>query len=344
MEGLVETLRRCASSDLTSAAATRRDLIVDAALRLWSLCVPEIAEWDADECAQSTRMRSTMNGAPSRSSLGRFRVVLTPRNLAELRRLTSTLEKIRRVDDMFSYVVSHKCGSVTVFGAGELHLLSICDRAQRDSNTKCAQGPLLSPTHGGSRTEERNASHTTDSIVDFCTPQGEPRLSRMQGAQTLLAVYDSIRHGGLVDAHLCGLIALRLMRILLEQENYEAAVDVGRTAGANIDTARSDHIIAMARMGLHGSPSSSCASMLPNDGGPLPYIAPADLLHQDLASLQVDILLLLFRAELRVGLHDATKKSQAEFDLQRAAQLKRRKQQHIYGVKSQADQQREDEE
>ena len=82
--------------------------------------------------------------------------------------------------------------------------------------------------------------------------------------------------------------------------------------------------------------------MLQPQGGLQPYTTPFDRAAQVLACLHADTILLLCRAELALGLRKETKKKRDEHAALRRAQLKRRGEQHIYGVRSRADARREE--
>ena len=57
MSELGSVLTACCEPRLQKAAASRPDLLADAALRLWSLCAPSIAAADAAEDGSKERWR-----------------------------------------------------------------------------------------------------------------------------------------------------------------------------------------------------------------------------------------------------------------------------------------------
>ena len=82
------------------------------------------------------------------------------------------------------------------------------------------------------------------------------------------------------------------------------------------------------------SPSPPPLPPAPSPLRPFPSPSPPP---SPIAGLHADLLVQLFRCELRLGLRKAEKAALKEHEALRQKQLKRREQQHIYGVKSRAD-------
>ena len=208
-------------------------------------------------------------------------------------------------------------------------------------------GPVLSPTivhetvGGDARRLQRAVLHRSSGNCSANSNFIEPSAL----VKLLAPIHWTLRSVDFADAQMRGKIALRVISLLTLEGAFTMAVDIARSSMADLEAARSRIIVSTARKSLQGAPSASAASVLqPAGHGLEPYTTPSDRMQQALASLHTDILLLLFRAELALGLRKETKKKRDEHAALRKAQLKRREQQHIYGVRSRADAAREKDE
>ena len=94
MATLSDVLKRCTSPEVVDAAAARSDILGDAALRLWSLCVPAITAADADACTQASLARTVAapSGGEGDVSHGMLRTVLKPKTKMDGQKLVAALE------------------------------------------------------------------------------------------------------------------------------------------------------------------------------------------------------------------------------------------------------------
>ena len=172
---LAAVLTQCGSAALVASSAARRDILADAALRLWHDCVPAITRSDAEACAQQDPASSGPVGLPATLRLAaggkdvgnQLQISLTPKSKADGAKLATALGKMRKTDPHFSYTVVAKSGVIVVNGSGELHLQTICDKAKIDSGAECVAGPVLSPS----------VTHAAPPPLDGSRP-GSPRPGR----------------------------------------------------------------------------------------------------------------------------------------------------------------------
>ena len=353
MHQLANVLQQCGGPDLSESAAARKDILADAAVRLWEACVPAIALADEEASSQQPTHGASLPGLPALRRVGggqkdtgsQLSISLKPKSKADGAKLVGAIEKIGKTDAHFSHVVDPRSGVITVTGSGEMHLQTICDKAKLASGAECAVGPVLSPstTHGGAKPSDN--THPSAGFKSASGNVGEAdgpakKIEPAQLAKLLVPVHWTLRAVGLCDDLLRASIAVRLVDLLTQEGSPGTAVDVARSSVADLEAARSKMIVDLAERGLQGAPSASVSSVLASHLAP--YTTPFDATHQALACVHTDTLLLLFRGELALGLRKETKKKRDEHAALRKAQLKRREQQHIYGVRSRADAQREE--
>ena len=109
---------------------------------------------------------------------------------------------------------------------------------------------------------------------------------------------------------------------------------------ADIASARSRMIVDLAESTVEGEPSASALTVLQPPGG-RPFTSAVDRLQLALSCLQVDLYVWLFRSELALALGKSDIAARRRHERVRAAQLKRRAQQDIYGRQWDRDRRRE---
>ena len=231
-------------------------------------------------------------------------------------------------------------GGAVLHGKALLQLEIVCDRLRDKHGIECVADAPRAPRDapqvaglGGGR-----GSPPLDGSEEAAEAEAEAlRLLLVPACHAML-------RGELHDPLLISAVALRLQPLLLAAGRLREANSICRAALGLVVAERGAAVLRFAEKGIDGAPSVSAASVLQPEGGPAPFAGAShksDMVQRELAASHVELLVWLLRAELRRGIQRAAAAAAVEFDRTRAAQAKRRGQQHIYGRKWAMDKERE---
>ena len=216
MAFLASSLEQCERAPyLVEAAGTRTDLLADAAMRLWQLCVPAIKAADADACTQPAAAGATPLGSLALGSAAELRILLEPNTKSDQEKLVEALRSQQRTDANFTISVDVRRRSdgstrrvVSVRGSGELHLQAACDSAGSTLRWSwCVDALSRSTSYRPPDFGDAGGSAARDGLTKLGSVS---RMKPHQLVRLLQPVHWTLRRAGLADPMVRGLIALRL--------------------------------------------------------------------------------------------------------------------------------------
>ncbi|KAL1512237.1 hypothetical protein AB1Y20_005499 [Prymnesium parvum] len=304
------------------------DGLADAAITLWKFVQPILLTNDSLHARQLSPAVSQAAFAAGSSAVvshrARLSLTITPKTKDDKAKLEGALNTLASDTRSGVRYTMHANGQATIHGSGELALELICDRIRSEFNAASGKVPFVQPSN--------------DAMPKRHFEGAEPSVL----TELLLVAHFTLERLNYFDAQLRAVLALCLLQLMQQQRgNLMQSVAIARAAVEAVENARSEQVVRLAEKGICGEPSVSASSVLQHLPDAAPYSSPSDALQQGLACLHAELTIHLIRYELRLGFHRAQRQAVKDHEALRQKQLKRRQQQHIYGVKSRADEARE---